>query len=430
MSAGLEVTAVTDASAGRLRECEIVARPASTGDDPSRSVIVEGWILGRDVPVVAVEFFEEHTSLGQVPIDIERPESAASSPSSPPAGSRGFRVCFSSMPFGQHFELTMSAVFEDGESSTVGTIEGGRPAVRSGYEPRLLPIAVTTLGRSGSTLLIRLLATHPSIVASDFDPRIATHWCSVFRGLTDPTQYLRRLAPGSRLPGPAVLGWWLGTRRGSNPFVAGDLELIERFYATAPEDVATFCQRQVDAAYVEIARGVGRPDAAYFAEKFAPNVVPALTLEMNPKAREILLVRDFRDYLASVLAFNKKLGVSEFGAERFPDPEEQIRWLGGVVSRLGRGWRERRERSHLVHYEDLVQRPTEALRELHEYLELEATPAVLESMLQTLNEEGQFVRTTEDASHSIGRWRRDLTPQLQRAAEEAFAGSLELFGYS
>jgi hypothetical protein len=32
-------------------------------------------------------------------------------------------------------------------------------------------------------------------------------------------------------------------------------------------------------------------------------------------------------------------------------------------------------------------------------------------------------------SPSIGRWRRDLDPKLQRIAEQVFAPALELFGY-
>jgi hypothetical protein len=37
--------------------------------------------------------------------------------------------------------------------------------------------------------------------------------------------------------------------------------------------------------------------------------------------------------------------------------------------------------------------------------------------------------TSPDAEASIGRWRRDLDPELQRACHEAFGEALEVFGY-
>ena len=40
----------------------------------------------------------------------------------------------------------------------------------------------------------------------------------------------------------------------------------------------------------------------------------ALTAELYPDAREVFLVRDFRDMVASIFAFNRKRGVRGFGA--------------------------------------------------------------------------------------------------------------------
>jgi hypothetical protein len=37
--------------------------------------------------------------------------------------------------------------------------------------------------------------------------------------------------------------------------------------------------------------------------------------------------------------------------------------------------------------------------------------------------------TSETPEGSIGRWRRDLEPELAEACEEAFGGALEAFGY-
>jgi hypothetical protein len=39
-------------------------------------------------------------------------------------------------------------------------------------------------------------------------------------------------------------------------------------------------------------------------------------------------------------------------------------------------------------------------------------------------------RTTTDRSASIGRWRRDLSPELRALCEPAFASALARFGYA
>jgi hypothetical protein len=45
------------------------------------------------------------------------------------------------------------------------------------------------------------------------------------------------------------------------------------------------------------------------------------------------------------------------------------------------------------------------------------------------SEQSEGYRTSASAEDSIGRWRRDLSPAIARAAEQAFAPALAEFGY-
>ena len=73
-------------------------------------------------------------------------------------------------------------------------------------------------------------------------------------------------------------------------------------------DLATFAQQRIDAVYRQVA-ALGDGRAEFFAEKCLPEGnVPQLLRELYPDAREVFLVRDFRDMLCSIRAFNEKRG--------------------------------------------------------------------------------------------------------------------------
>ncbi len=46
--------------------------------------------------------------------------------------------------------------------------------------------------------------------------------------------------------------------------------------------------------------------------------------EVYPRAQEVILVRDFRDMVASILAYNAKRGYTAFGREHVDNDEEYI----------------------------------------------------------------------------------------------------------
>jgi hypothetical protein len=133
-------------------------------------------------------------------------------------------------------------------------------------------------------------------------------------------------------------------------------------------------------------------------------------------------------------AFDEKRGFRAFGRQQASDDEHHIvEQLAPRVSSLHRGWVRRAERAHLVRYEDLVSDPPETVRAMLAYLEIDSSPAVVEAVMRALTETTPGMeahRTTPDAQASVGRWQRELTPELQRLCESAFGPALEAFGYS
>ena len=73
------------------------------------------------------------------------------------------------------FEILVRARLDDKTRVNMATLRGTRERLDTGFDPAIDPLMVTTLGRTGSTILMTVLATHPEITA--YRP-----WCSLKGG--------------------------------------------------------------------------------------------------------------------------------------------------------------------------------------------------------------------------------------------------------
>jgi hypothetical protein len=157
--------------------------------------------------------------------------------------------------------------------------------------------------------------------------------------------------------------------------------------------------------------------------------------ELIPGTREIFLVRDPRDVACSIFAFQRKQDRDWFWRSRARSEEDVIREpLGDDVGLLAHCWRERCARAHLVRYEDLIEAPRDTLAGVFDYLGVDASAAILDSVLargSRLDDERRDRHVTSGAPvRSVGRWRNDLAPALHDVCEETFAPAMEAFGYT
>jgi hypothetical protein len=287
---------------------------------------------------------------------------------------------------------------------------------------------VTCLGRTGTTLLMRMLSVHPEVVVYDrhpYETRVASHWMHVLRTLGEPGWHVdpERLWP-----------YWTGLESAvhgnpfSSPLVVDD-EVVSRWAAmTHPVDVAAFCRRAVDDFYRQVAVSQKVAGARWFAEKQYPSLLADVLAEVDGSTLELVSVRDPRDMLCSLAAKswwrNSPDGGSDLSA-RLPDLAAQLKLL--AQSRRRRG-----ERAQVVRYEDLVARPHETLEAVLAFAGLDATPATLGRMVEHAfadTAELQQHRTTGSIEASVGRWRRELDPSLQELCADAFGETLSEFGY-
>jgi hypothetical protein len=184
----------------------------------------------------------------------------------------------------------------------------------------------------------------------------------------------------------------------------------------------------VESFYREYASSRKPTTPAFFAEKIVPTGrYRWIRRQLYPRGREIFLFRDPRDHLASVSAFFP-------GDRRRVETDEQyVDLIRTRLQSLVQTWKSTSQYSTLVRYEDLVRSPTEQIRAMLDALELGSSTKIVDSMVKAGKEATANVishRTSSDAASSIGRWKRDLEPRLQKICDEAFDGLLDELGYS
>jgi hypothetical protein len=331
------------------------------------------------------------------------------------------------------FHVVVGAVLADGMRASVAAVQGTRAALPAAPGPGPAPVLVTTLGRSGSTALTTLLCHHPDAAGYrtwELETRVVSYWAGVLQALARPGSYERQLHPAGGMQGL----WWSGERP-PHPNFGAEEPILPVLGRSGVEALASFCRSQIGLAGAALAAAAGKPHARYMVEKAQPHhlrSVPEVAEELDPRSREVVLVRDFRDVACSMLAYSRRGPSKQFGPAG-ATAEDMVRWLShngarGLVDYMQR----RGDRAHLMRYEDLVTRPEATLTRLLEFIGADSRSATATAMVEALAQERDRAvhhATTTSAEQSIGRWRNELDGDQQKLAEHLFRPHLDAFGY-
>jgi hypothetical protein len=388
--------------------------PRAGDESDTYALDIEGWVRGRQ-PVEKVRVTHAGRTLWKAP--ITRP------------GEGRFRGAVGTLQLPPEFDLAMSAPLGGGQVAELATLRGRRELLQIDRDPHLQPLIITGFGRSGTSAVTRMLESLPEVVAYDTyrrEPSVAAYWMAILTSLAEPRSYRRQTMHG------ATRGtWWLGAEGGPPSF---DEPAIQRLIGVANvEQLAAFCESRVSAFYERLVEEQGGSQVRYFVEKYMPAAVPQVLWDVYREAREVILVRDFRDMAASMLAFGAKRERPFFARDLAASDADFIRRMGGAVSWLDAYRQSRRDYSFLLRYEDLVRKPDEVIPAVLRYLDLDAeapTATQVHDAFLARSDATEAHRTTADLEASIGRWRRDFDADLQKECEAAFRPALNAFGYA
>jgi hypothetical protein len=407
--------------AARIR----IPEPGATSD--GFTLELSGTVITAAGPARAVELTCNGMPVREVPVDITRTGLAQEFPDLPDELRCGFRSLVGTLLLPAEFELELIAIAEDGRRFPIGSITGRRAHPSPSVEPRLRALMVTSVGRTGTVLLMRMLAAHPSVVvhpAGRYEVWPARYWAHMLAVLSAPADHMRSAAPfgfdhdlwhvgqnpfATAGPSDGALGAWLGRAH------------VDR--------LASFCLANVEDWYAIAAREQGK-EPVYFAEKnlLRTSVQGLGVSDLYPEAGEVFLVRDFRDVACSMFSF---LG-DKWRADGY-DTDRALRELvAPLVQHLVSGWRARGEHAHLVRYEDLALTPRDTLAGMFRYLGIDSSDAAVDDALRSGADERSFSGhgTSATIEQSVGRWEREGDESFRDTLNEVLHESLVEFGYA
>ena len=291
---------------------------------------------------------------------------------------------------------------------------------RRGGKQGLMPVIVTSTGRAGTTMLMREFLNQPIMVVADAYPyeiKLASYYACAFKILTDP-----KTVSDKDIDEFAVVAF-NDRRLVINPWnqpelllgVGGD-HLVRMCMTRAPDLLADTFSRIVQDYYGTIAVGQGKSAPGYFAEKTVlQGEIRQALRDMAGDVKELILVRDPRDYLCSARSFWKQEASMSFDALRTDIP-----LLETIHREMPRD-------VLFVRYEDLVLRHGPTRESIYKFLEIDA------SELVEVPDDPELLRlhaTTPNPGASISRWQRDLAPEWVAKCHAEFGTFMQLFGYT
>lgn len=289
-----------------------------------------------------------------------------------------------------------------------------------GGEGALTPVLVTAPGRSGTTLLMSLLAASPDIVVAELVPyelRLLSYHAVAHAVLTSPADFAHSTHP-DRLEGD-------GYHVGFNPFHGRQYAhafkdpraAVDYFENFVPRRTTDYSQEAIGEFYRRLAADRGKPAARFFAEKGNNLHKPTrmFTRRAFGQVREIVILRDPRDVLCSQMAYFSST------------PEKAFAQLSHATRVLHAIRGEPQDDIHFIRYEDMVRGDADAFAALSAFIGTAIEP---EGGGERRQDVFRNHGTSPSPEASMGRWRSDLPEAWRDRCASEWKDFLEASGYA
>ncbi|MEJ0045489.1 MAG: sulfotransferase [Rhodospirillales bacterium] len=389
---------------------------------------VAGWAADAERPALRLTVSISVDGVHLADVVAERPRNDLASLGRFGDGRHGFLFTFPEPLGAERDHVVVVSYQEDGKPLPNGRHTVARaqvpsvPAHGAGADPavaaqRLFPILVTAPGRSGTTLLMGLLARAEEIVAAELVPyevRLISYHAAAFNVLTTPAD-LEHSSHPDRLEGD-------GYHIGFNPFHSPQYAQAFRaaapvrdyFDQYAPDRLADNARDLIEEYYRRLARDKGK-QAGFFAEKGNNLHKPTrmFTRRVFGRVRELVIVRDPRDVLCSHMAY-----FSSSADKAFTQLSHASKQLLAIRD-------EAREDIHILRYEDMVRGDEACFEAMSAFLGVRIEPDAGDRGREVFRRHG----TSVSPEASVARWRSNLPDALKARCAADWGAFFSAFGY-
>ncbi len=278
------------------------------------------------------------------------------------------------------------------------------------------PIFLSSSGRAGSTLLMKILSCHSQIAIRTLFP---------YETRASQYYYLSHLQ-----------------NQESSLFLPLKLDGIEYrpFQGNDKQSIAWSDQHReivleengvnlIEHYYHFVSKIENKPQALCFAEKLIGlPLVKQMAIHFKD-SKVIFLRRDPRDTFFSIKSFNKKRGFMSFGEEAGDEVmfSRLISYYKGTMKfaeSLG-------SRAVILHYENLISSKHDTLVYLFKSLGLDYSEPQIAEIIDTAFEESKevaFHRTTNEEKSSLARWKQEVNQDILSVFNK-YENVLDVLGY-
>ena len=258
----------------------------------------------------------------------------------------------------------------------------------------MFPLLVNGIPRSGTTILMHSLASHPKIVAHEdypYETRYAIWVWQNFKVLSQPQK-----EKGHH--------WTFQNNdvcAEKNPFYLDKKDLREYFDINYVKFISDAAKRQVDDYYLYLAKRYNKQNTKYFLEKF-PGITEELLRTQYDQYKSIFILRNPINVYLSVRRMNLKRGRLDFEADKFKEPQEHIKAL--VKRSLNfRNKYAKDDDVYIIKYEDFLAHPKQVMQSIFTFLELEVNNQILSLGEQRVRDRS-FVKqhSTSTLTNTVG----------------------------
>lgn len=403
------------------------------------SLALQGWVVAKHGVPTTLLVTCKGTIVGATKFQYERPDVAARLKLSELPYKPGFHIRLSklSLPRDLALEVWSDIKMQDGRLHRVhvGDVRGDRGELPHNIvESRYSPIIVPAIGRSGTTLMMSVLNSHPEIIAPGSYPyeyRQASYFWHAMRIMTHPANFEMSMHPDSfETDSFYALGY--------NPYIHRMYHKAHGFNQVStwqdevlPSATINFFKSMVDEYIDRVIADSGRPQIKFVAEKTLVSPMNEIVMNVYSGARQIILVRDLRDSFLSARAFNEKRGTQSFGFDGRTD-KQVLASRAHIANLMVQAHRFADDRTIFIRYEDLIHDQRFTLTTIFQFLELKHSPALIDAIAESLandTRQRSVHSTTKDPVSSVERWRRELSEEDQEFCSKTYQEFFEAFGY-